>query len=278
MIEFKSAEKIDEATRSALIDKCQENGWVKRGGFAWQDDPYLEEYPYDFARVGDIEDLRSIFASGNWAIRQGFLYDDLAFVQQVSGGDEWWTLKRVGDEGKAADWLAFESWSFEPSANLNYRGANPKEFVNYVRAMQMATPERCKHLDYMLPDSAPEWHFATATEIDFSGAEKTCRIFSADFEGYELKVYERPSFDGFVMEIFDKGSKCTIERSEGIESAWDAAVNAAERAATFAREGIHAPVSQRDVESLAARAATATLASGAMARTNPSQARDAIGL
>ena len=22
---------------------CQKNGWVKRGGYAWQDDPYLEE-------------------------------------------------------------------------------------------------------------------------------------------------------------------------------------------------------------------------------------------
>lgn len=278
MIELKSTEKIDDTTRNALIDKCQENGWVKRGGYDWQDDPYLEEYPYDFTLVSDIEDLRSVFASGNWAIRQGFLYDDLAFIQQVNGGDEWWTLKRVGDGGKADDWLAFESWSFEPTANPRFRGAEPKEFVNRIRAMQMATPDQCKRLDYMLPDSAPEWHFATATDIDFSGAERTCRIFSAELEGYELKVYERPSFDGFVAEIFDTESRCTIERSAGIESALDAAASAAERAATFAKEGIHAPVSQRDGEPLAARAAAATLASDAMARTNPSLAKDAIGL
>lgn len=26
----------------AFVRKCQENGWLRRGGHAWQDDPYLE--------------------------------------------------------------------------------------------------------------------------------------------------------------------------------------------------------------------------------------------
>lgn len=51
-----------------------------------------------------MEELRGFFAHGNWALRQGIVYEDLAFVQQVDGGDEWWTLKRT-DSG----WLAFES-------------------------------------------------------------------------------------------------------------------------------------------------------------------------
>ena len=32
--------------QKSLEEACQKNGWLKRGGFAWQDDPYLEEYPY----------------------------------------------------------------------------------------------------------------------------------------------------------------------------------------------------------------------------------------
>ena len=95
--------EADERTKRELADKCQENGWLRRGGYPWQDDPYLEEYPYEFAKAGSVEELRGFFAHGNWALRQGIVYEDLAFVQQVDGGDEWWTLKRT-DSG----WLAFE--------------------------------------------------------------------------------------------------------------------------------------------------------------------------
>ena len=73
----------------SLVEKCQENGWLKRGGFDWQDDPWLEEYPYDFSRAPTIKDLADFFSSGNWAIRQGVLFGDLAFIQQINGGDEW---------------------------------------------------------------------------------------------------------------------------------------------------------------------------------------------
>lgn len=92
--------EADERTKRELTDKCQENGWLRRGGYPWQDDPYLEEYPYEFAKAGSVEELRGFFAHGNWALRQGIVYEDLAFVQQVDGGDEWWTLKRT-DSGLA---------------------------------------------------------------------------------------------------------------------------------------------------------------------------------
>ena len=68
-------QRADDETVESLVAKCQENGWLKRGGYAWQDDPYLEEYPYEFAKA--------------------------------DGGDEWWTLKSDG-----SDWIDFESWSF----------------------------------------------------------------------------------------------------------------------------------------------------------------------
>lgn len=79
---------IDNETAEKLERKCQENGWLMRGGYDWQDDPYLEEYPYEFCTAPDMESLASFFEHGNWAIRQGIVFDDLAFIQQVNGGDE----------------------------------------------------------------------------------------------------------------------------------------------------------------------------------------------
>lgn len=92
----------------SLVDKCQENGWLKRGGFDWQDDPWLEEYPYDFSRAPTIKDLADFFiqaATGRHA--KACSSATLPSIQQVNGGDEWWTLKRCPD----GSWLAFESYS-----------------------------------------------------------------------------------------------------------------------------------------------------------------------
>ena len=76
--------EADERTKRELTDKCQENGWLRRGGYPWQDDPYLEEYPYEFAKAGSVEELRGFFAHGNWALRQGIVYEDLALETVVA--------------------------------------------------------------------------------------------------------------------------------------------------------------------------------------------------
>ena len=123
-------ERICGREHEELVEKCQENGWLKVGGFDWQDDPFLEEYPYEFSRTDSVDRLREALGSGNWAIRQGFCYRDLAFIQQVNGGDEWWTLKRDGDS-----WTGFESWSFGAIAQ------EPERFERAMRDMCEATPE-----------------------------------------------------------------------------------------------------------------------------------------
>lgn len=126
-------ERITGREHDGLVEKCQENGWLKVGGFDWQDDPFLEEYPYEFSRTDSVDRLREALGSGNWAIRQGFCYRDLAFIQQVNGGDEWWTLKRDGDE-----WTGFESWSFGAIDQ------EPERFERAMRDMCEATPEQCR--------------------------------------------------------------------------------------------------------------------------------------
>ena len=131
-------ERITGREHEGLVEKCQENGWLKVGGFDWQDDPFLEEYPYEFSRTESVDRLREALGSGNWAIRQGFCYRDLAFIQQVNGGDEWWTLKRT-----VSGWLAFESWSFGRIVQ------EPERFSHAIECMHRATPEQCKRLEYM---------------------------------------------------------------------------------------------------------------------------------
>jgi len=138
MVNASRLQRADDETVESLVAKCQENGWLMRGGYAWQDDPYLEEYPYEFAKADSIEELRGFFAQGNFALRQGAVYEDLAFVQQVDGGDEWWTLKRDG-----SDWVDFESWSFNDIVK------EPERFAHAIECMHRATPEQCKRLDYM---------------------------------------------------------------------------------------------------------------------------------
>lgn len=140
--------RICGSEHSQLVSKCQENGWLKVGGYDWQDDPFLEEYPYEFMRIDDIDALREHFGRGNWAIRQGVVFGDLAFINQVNGGDEWWTLKRDGEE-----WVAFEPTSFAYVIEAKGRAA----FETLVRSMQLATPAQCKTLDYYDKDASAKW-------------------------------------------------------------------------------------------------------------------------
>ncbi len=126
---------------------CQKNGWLKRGGYDWQDDPYMEEYPYEFDRCFSMDDLADFFNAGNWAIRQGVVYGDLAFIQQVNGGDEWWTLKQDAE----GSWVPFESVSFERIAK------DRSNLVRHIAGMRLATVEECKHFEYLPVETDLVW-------------------------------------------------------------------------------------------------------------------------
>ena len=138
---------LTDEEQKALEAKCQENDWLMRGGVAWQDDPFMEEYPYEFDRCFSMQDLQDFFRQGNWAIRQGVVYGDVAFIQQVNGGDEWWTLKK--DE--QGIWHDFESIGFGHIAE------DISELTRYVAGMRIATAEECMQRDYLLPESDMKW-------------------------------------------------------------------------------------------------------------------------
>ncbi len=98
----------DARDRELLIKKCQENIWLE---IDYEEKSLsFDDYTYSFKQCETEADLMNIFEYGNWALRDGFIYKDLAFIQQVNGGDEYWTL--IKDEDT---WIDFESVSFQPS-------------------------------------------------------------------------------------------------------------------------------------------------------------------
>lgn len=87
---------------------CQNNMWLMIGGVDFEDDPCMEtDYDYTFITTDNPQALEAFFQHGNWCIRSGVIYKELAFINQINGGDEWWTLKNF--DGK---WIAFESITF----------------------------------------------------------------------------------------------------------------------------------------------------------------------
>lgn len=110
------------------IEIGNKNYWIPE---AW-DPPFNEE---SFYFCQSVEELKEKFIHGNWCLGQAFVLGNLCFIQQVNAGDEWYTIKEN---------VAFESISFGYMLE-NY----PEEyFYDYIKALQKATLEECKNLDY----------------------------------------------------------------------------------------------------------------------------------
>lgn len=104
-------QEIEAEEKKKLVAKCQKNGWLKHKGYDFQNGFFSEEeYGYHFLRCEKRLDLMNYLNHVSWAIRDGFLYEDMAFIQQVNGGDEYWTL--INLNGK---WVDYESVTFKPS-------------------------------------------------------------------------------------------------------------------------------------------------------------------
>ena len=121
-----------------LVAACQTNDWLKVGGIDFEPEGFCPEsdYPYCLERYDDVDMLERFFAHGNWAIRAAVQHHDLIFVNQVNGGDEWWTLKIDGDT-----LVPFESITFRLVIE---RG----DFRSYIQRLRDATVEQCRKLEY----------------------------------------------------------------------------------------------------------------------------------
>jgi hypothetical protein len=155
-----------------LIRTCQTNPWLKRGGADFEPEGFCceHDYPYGLERYDDVDKLRMFFEHGNWGIRAAVMHRDLIFVNQVNGGDEWWTLKITAD-----DMIPFESFSWGRIIERSPRTADTSSVVSVLSSQELkdaisdrpfagatgidpfaamierlvrATPEQCKKLDY----------------------------------------------------------------------------------------------------------------------------------
>ena len=73
----------DERDAASLEEACRSNGWLKRGGYAWQDDPSIGERPFASCRASDMEGLGAYLRQYPRPLRQGIVYRDLALIQQA---------------------------------------------------------------------------------------------------------------------------------------------------------------------------------------------------
>jgi len=79
------------------------NPWIRQVGSGNPADECAFEKPFGrdyFYKCHTVEELKEKFIHGNWCLGQAFYHQNLCFINQVDGGDEWLTIKD--------DW-AFES-------------------------------------------------------------------------------------------------------------------------------------------------------------------------
>jgi len=86
----------------------------------------VRDYPWGIQKVSSMFELMEKLGYDNYSVRTGFVLDNLAFVEQVSGGNEWLALKLDGGE-----WKSFESISYQ--IMLHKHGANYcKDYLEHL--------------------------------------------------------------------------------------------------------------------------------------------------
>ena len=107
-----------------------QNQWIRE---AW--DP-----PFDalsFCICKDINDLAERILDGNWCLGQAYVLDDICFINQMNGGDEWLTIKG--------------NTSFESITMQTYNESDEEaetRLRNTIARIQAATEEQCKKFEY----------------------------------------------------------------------------------------------------------------------------------
>lgn len=122
--------------KSYICKDCLIKIWVKLG----KDNPWIK-HSWDpefneksFYECKTIEELKEKFIHGNWCLGSAFFYQNLCFINQVNGGDEWLTIR---------DDISFESCSM----GFIIRN-NTEKFENLIQRFLDATPEQLKNRKY----------------------------------------------------------------------------------------------------------------------------------
>jgi hypothetical protein len=103
----------------------KQNPWIREAN----DPPFTTK---SFHVCVHDDELLDKFAHGNWSLGQAFVRDDLCFINQVDGGDEWLAIRRD---------RSFESISWGAVlANRGREGA--KELLDQLKSAPEQSPGR----------------------------------------------------------------------------------------------------------------------------------------
>jgi Domain of unknown function (DUF3846) len=123
--EVRVVPELDDELRKTWFMLGRDNPWIREA----YDPPFRID---SFVGCFSIEELEEKIGHGNWSLGSAFYYQDLCFINQVNGGDEWLTIRHG---------IAFESITF---SSIIERG----EFASFIRRLLAASKEQCQDLRY----------------------------------------------------------------------------------------------------------------------------------
>ncbi len=131
--------RLSDEMCESLRAKCCENAWLKPASSADGDEDGHAPLVLNLQFATSVDEVKDYLTRSRHHIRDGVVIDDVALIQQVDLGDEWWTLKR--DERGA--WHEFESLSFAPMMKNGAFDAYISSLLSdsRIRHLQKATTE-----------------------------------------------------------------------------------------------------------------------------------------
>jgi hypothetical protein len=133
--------KVVKVDIRAVIKVALRNPWINGSVLIADGDPCAAlEYELaekNFYECVSITQLKEKFMSGCWSLNSAFIYQNLIFINQDNGGDEWLTLKQFED----GEVIAFESLT---TRLIIEKG----ELEQLIDRMLKASKEQCEKLGY----------------------------------------------------------------------------------------------------------------------------------
>lgn len=120
--------EVEESDEQKLIEK-----WLKIGNHnPWIRDAYDPPFTKEsFCRCKTLEELYTKISKGNWCLAQAFHLGNIAFINQVDGGDEWLVIRNA---------LPFES--------ITVRYFDFDKFANFYDRIIKATDKKLTEWEY----------------------------------------------------------------------------------------------------------------------------------
>ncbi len=135
-----------------------ENPWIAQA----YDPPFTE---LSFQICADIRELTERILHGNWCLGQAFALEDICFINQVNGGDEWLTIKGS---------TSFDSITMKTDRETQEEAE--QRLRETVEAIRQSTEIQCKRLEYGHPyELVPpqEYQIAPETEEEMMATGRT---------------------------------------------------------------------------------------------------------